>query len=44
VIDGATSATTTVAVGPLPDAVAVDPLTSRVYVVNNGSNSVTVLP
>ena len=35
VIDGATNATTTVAVGTNPYAVAVNPVTNKVYVAND---------
>ena len=45
VIDGATGATSTFmdpgAMGPI--AVAVNPVTNRIYVANNGSNDVTVI-
>ena len=37
VIDGATNNTTTVAVGTNPFAVAVNPVTNQIYVVNGGS-------
>ncbi len=44
VIDGATNAdTATVNVGVQPLAVAVNPVTNRVYVANSYSNSVTVI-
>ena len=44
VIDGATNAVVaTVAVGASPERVAVNPTTSRVYVSNPGSNSVSVV-
>jgi len=43
VIDGATNGTTTVPTGVSPDAVAVDPVTNKVYVTNYGSHSVTVI-
>ena len=43
VIDGATNATTTVAVGTDPLAVAVNPVTNKIYVANDGSNNVTVI-
>ena len=36
VIDGATNNTTTVAVGTNPVAVAVNPNTNQIYVVNSG--------
>ena len=43
-IDGATNATTTVAVGrSFPEAVAVNPVTNKIYVANHGSNNVTVI-
>jgi DNA-binding beta-propeller fold protein YncE len=43
VIDGATNNTTTVGVGNLPLAAAVNPTTNQIYVVNYGSSNVTVL-
>ncbi len=43
VIDGATNTTTTVAVGTGPAALAVNPVTNKVYVANNGGNNVTVI-
>ena len=43
VIDGATNTTTTVAAGSRPDAVAVNPVTNKIYVANSGSNNVTVI-
>jgi DNA-binding beta-propeller fold protein YncE len=43
VIDGATNNTTTVAAGTWPYAVAVNPNTNQIYVVNNGSNNVSVI-
>ena len=42
-IDGATNATTTVAAGTNPYAVAVNPVTNKIYVANDGSNNVTVI-
>lgn len=41
VINGATSATTSVPVGASPSAIAVNPVTNQVYVA--GSNTVTVI-
>jgi len=35
--------TATIAVGVNPVAVAVNPITDRIYVVNSGSNNVTVI-
>src|SRR5260370_37267375 len=43
VIDGATNTTTTVAVGTGPAALAVNPVTNKVYVANNGGNNVAVI-
>jgi DNA-binding beta-propeller fold protein YncE len=43
VIDGATNSTTTVAVGTEPYAVAVNPVTNRIYVANRGSTNVTAI-
>ena len=44
VIDGATNATTTVAAGTEPLAVAVNPVTNKIYVANRRSgNNVTVI-
>ena len=43
VIDGATNAITTLAAGTTPRAVAVNPVTNKIYVANNGSNDVTVI-
>ena len=43
VIDGATNKTTTVAVGDGPHALAVNPVTNKIYVANGGSASVTVI-
>ena len=43
VIDGATNDTTTVAAGTHPRAVAVNPVTNKIYVANYGSNNVTVI-
>ena len=37
VIDGATKATATVAAGTNPCAVAVNPVTNKIYVANSGS-------
>ena len=41
VIDGATKGTTTVATGANPSAVAINPITNKIYVSNTGSDSVT---
>ena len=43
VIDGATNATSTVSAGTSPQAMAVNPVTDKVYVVNTGSGTVTVI-
>ena len=43
VIDGATNTTTAVAAGDFPDAVAVNPVTNKIYVANQSSNDVTVI-
>jgi DNA-binding beta-propeller fold protein YncE len=43
VIDGATNATTTVAVGQQPDAIAVNATTNKIYVANSEDNTVTVI-
>ena len=43
VIDGATNATTTVPAGQAPIAVAVNPVTNKIYVANTGSDNVTVI-
>jgi len=43
VLDGATNTTTSVTVGNDPLAIAVNTTTNRVYVVNAGSNTVTVI-
>ena len=44
VIDGATNSTTTVSAGFSPMAVAVNPVTNKIYVANfDGSNNVTVI-
>ncbi|MGZ4520350.1 MAG: YncE family protein, partial [Mycobacteriaceae bacterium] len=43
VIDGATNTTTTVAAGTTPTAVAVNPVTDKIYVANKGSKNVTVI-
>ena len=44
VIDGATNTTNTVvAAGSYPYAVAVNPVTNKIYVANQGSNTVTVI-
>jgi YVTN family beta-propeller protein len=43
VIDGATNTTSTVPVGTNPTAVAVNTATNKVYVANQGSNSLTVI-
>jgi YVTN family beta-propeller protein len=43
VIDGATNATTTVAVGQNPNDLAVNPVTNRIYVANCDDNTVTVI-
>ena len=43
-IDGATNTTTTVAAGTVrPYAVAVNPVTNKIYVANGGSGNVTVI-
>ena len=42
VIDGVTNTTTTLAVGNLPRAIAVNLVTGKTYVANSGGNSVTV--
>ena len=39
----AQTVTTTVSVGTIPQAVAVNPVTNKIYVANGGSNSVTVI-
>ena len=43
VIDGATNATTSVPVGTAPQAVAVNPVTNKIYVANYHSGNVTVI-
>ena len=43
VIDGATNTTTTVVAGTDPLAVAVNPVTNKIYVANDVSNDVTVI-
>ena len=43
VIDGTNNSTTTVAAGIYPDAVAVNPVTNKIYVTNRGSDNVTVI-
>jgi YVTN family beta-propeller protein len=43
VIDGATNAKTTVAAGAEPFAVAVNPVSNKVYVANKGSDNVTLI-
>ena len=43
VIDGASNTTSTVAVGSNPAAVAVNPVTNKIYVANTGSSNVTVI-
>ena len=43
VIDGASLATSTVAAGTMPQAVAVNSVTNRIYVANEGSSTVTVI-
>jgi YVTN family beta-propeller protein len=43
VIDGASNAAATVAAGSQPVAVAVNPVTNKAYVANNGSGNVTVI-
>jgi YVTN family beta-propeller protein len=43
VIDGATNVATTVTVGASPSAIAINPVTNKIYVANWGSNSVTVI-
>ena len=42
-INGATNATATVAVGQQPVAVAVNAATNKIYVANNRDNTVTVI-
>ena len=42
-IDGATNSTTTVGAGSNPIAVAVNPVTNKIYVANYSSNTVTVI-
>ncbi|MBI5805335.1 T9SS type A sorting domain-containing protein, partial [candidate division TA06 bacterium] len=41
--DGATNATATVAAGTKPIAAAVNPVTNKIFVANNGSDNVTVI-
>ena len=43
VIDGATSAITTIPVGSNPFSLAINPVTNKIYVANNGSNNITVI-
>ena len=43
VIDGSNNSTTTVATGTFPLAVAVNPVTNKIYVANRNSNNVTVI-
>ena len=43
VIDGSTNSTTTVAAGTQPQAVAVNPVTNRIYAANWGSANVTAI-
>ena len=43
VVDGATNKTTTIETGASPHAVAINPVTSRGYVANRGSNNVAVI-
>src|SRR5262249_23100400 len=43
VIDGATNSTTTLPVGICPSAIAVNPVTNKIYVVNEYSYTVTVI-
>jgi YVTN family beta-propeller protein len=43
VIDGVNNTTTTVAAAPIPAAVAVNPVTDKIYVANFGSANVTVI-
>jgi len=43
VIDGATNGTTNVTVGSSPYAVAVNPVTNKVYVANQSGGNVTVI-
>ncbi|TAF99839.1 MAG: hypothetical protein EAZ43_15085, partial [Betaproteobacteria bacterium] len=43
VIDGVTNTTTTVTAGTNPNAIAVNPVTNKVYVANLNSNDVTVI-
>ena len=42
VIDGATNLTTSVSVGASPQAIAVNPVTNKIYVANSGG-TVTVI-
>ena len=42
-IDGATNSTARVAPGLSPVAVAVNPVTNKIYVANSNSNDVTVI-
>lgn len=43
VIDGATNATSKIAVGSQPDAIAVNPRTAKTYVANYAGGTVTVI-
>jgi YVTN family beta-propeller protein len=43
IIDGVTNATTVVPTGVAPGAIAVNPVTNKVYVANTGENTVTVI-
>ncbi len=43
VIDGVTNDTTTVPAGYEPGAIAVNPVTNKIYVANQSSNNVTVI-
>jgi len=43
VIDGATNNTTTVATGSYPKVLAVNPVTNKIYVANQGNRTVTVI-
>ncbi len=42
-IDGASNTTTTVAAGTNPDAIALNPVTNKIYVANVNGNDVTVV-
>ena len=43
VIDGTNNSTATVTAGTSPQAVAVNPVTNKIYVANLSSNNVTVI-